>query len=416
MSRIIFAVLLIFALSCSSKNKISQKSIDQTTIIIENVYVEPLPWVKYTNPGSEKELTNSLIKEIIKSKRFNVVERDVGLEKILDEIEIQNLDVTSKNNITELGKVNNIQKIILPEYLYNNVLSLKLIDVKTGKIVDRAMGSSFKKLVEDLSDYHIPKENNYDGYIALVNKTPIKDRYLSGSLKNMFETIMLSNYEKINDRKYELIFRDELDIALGLVFEEIEIQNSGITTQKDIVNFAFSELQNKHNVKKIIIIKYSSKVNSVFFGEIYVTLKLVDLRTGEITSIVYGIIGEGSVSSFMSSKFPKMIKKLFKDETDSKEANESVAFIKGDASINDSDTMKMYEILKNNNDFNLVERDDLDIVFEEWGLQDNINIGNLFNVNKIIECNKNSYKLIDVETGNILQIENKIKKLDKYFK
>jgi hypothetical protein len=79
--------------------------------------------------------------EVIKKKKLsiNLIER-LDLSTLLDEFKFQNEGITDPENLVEFGKINNLQKLILPTFVYdkgsdNFYISLKLVDLKTGRTI-----------------------------------------------------------------------------------------------------------------------------------------------------------------------------------------------------------------------------------------------------------------------------------------
>jgi tetratricopeptide (TPR) repeat protein len=87
-------------------------------------------------PGESKVLTARVRSELFNTSKYNVLERD-DMSTLLDEQVLQQTGLTSDENLTQTGKLLNVQYLVagsISKVGSYYSISLRLIDIETGKI------------------------------------------------------------------------------------------------------------------------------------------------------------------------------------------------------------------------------------------------------------------------------------------
>lgn len=139
---VILIVTLLCCTSCGTRPKITSPF--EETNHVENIGIVAITAAGSITSSQAEIVYNAMMTyshEVIKKKKLsiNLIER-LDLSTLLDEFKFQNEGITDPENLVEFGKINNLQKLILPTFVYdkgsdNFYISLKLVDLKTGRTI-----------------------------------------------------------------------------------------------------------------------------------------------------------------------------------------------------------------------------------------------------------------------------------------
>jgi hypothetical protein len=169
----IFLALFALALlcSCSKVQTVPTSGLPQyfSSKERENIGILPIASAGSINEQQGEIVYNAIAVycyQIIREKKLslNLIER-VDLDRILDEFKLQNGGLTDPETLVEFGKLKNLQKLILPTFVYDNFsknhyISLKLIDLKTGLTITMAQDMMVNRGI-DLSVQYIVRHSVY---------------------------------------------------------------------------------------------------------------------------------------------------------------------------------------------------------------------------------------------------------------
>jgi len=121
---------------------------NRTIIAVLNITV-----CKDISVSGASSLSNIINDELIKSSQYIVVDRR-NVQVLLEEMKLQLSGVTIQEKIVEVGKILNVQKLVMGnigKLGQKYIIDLQLIDVKTGKI-DNSIVQSYIGTIEGLEN------------------------------------------------------------------------------------------------------------------------------------------------------------------------------------------------------------------------------------------------------------------------
>jgi hypothetical protein len=131
-----FLLILLCLLSISTQSTYAQDS-KPRAVVIGLFCTDTAHW----QIPIARELTNFITTELVNSRKYRIIEKS-EVEQLIQERGIKSAQLTSAQ-ISEIGKILNVQKIILGELAFSTTTSLRVIDVESGEIEASAIIENF---------------------------------------------------------------------------------------------------------------------------------------------------------------------------------------------------------------------------------------------------------------------------------
>jgi len=139
-----------------------EKKVEQVKAGAEKQPAQDLPNVavmdftaQNVSSGDAAVISDMLRGELVKTRACNVIEKQ-NMDKILAEQAFQNSGCTSEECAVKLGKLLNVNKIVVGSFgkiMDTHILNIRVVNVESGKIVygDKVTGSSLNELDKGIS-------------------------------------------------------------------------------------------------------------------------------------------------------------------------------------------------------------------------------------------------------------------------
>ncbi len=182
----ILLVLITMTLGCSSVKPVSfPVEVPEP----ENIAILPISSARSMSAPQGEAVYGAIASytmEIIKKYKLNysIIER-IDLDSILEEFKLQDSGMTDAKTLVEFGKLKNIQILIYPSFVFDNVsknnfVSLKMVDTRTGKTTAMSSDMAMNYGIDEAIRYII-KHATYELF-GFGYKIGLREKFARGGL------------------------------------------------------------------------------------------------------------------------------------------------------------------------------------------------------------------------------------------